>query len=296
MNFNLNYLSVNQIDEQFLKTKNSIGICRDSTKAKIIISGEMALPLINHFSITKVDDKIMNNFYTILLKKKKFISEVLVLRLSLYRFLIITDELKRVMRLLKSKKRKYPLSIIANATSEYAIFSFHGDNANSFFKDIDYRYIFKTNHQGYTYYQLICPKAEQNMTFKHFISLNFIPISLEVKKLFLYNNNVVLNIDSIPKSYRLSVCAEIYPRNNLKYKVKKLTVTKYELEGNFLVTNKHRVYSYLRKRAGIIHTTYRLPNKRYPFVIAFVLKSKFKKVSLIKIGKQDAIIRPILNY
>jgi hypothetical protein len=256
----------------------------------------MALPLINHFSINKVDDKINNNFYTILLKKKKFIQEVLVLRLSMFRFLIITDNLKKVIRLLKRKRRKYPLVAIANATSEYSIFSFHGDNANTFFKDLDYRYLYKTKQQNYTYYQLLCPKREQQMTFKHFLSLNFIPISIDVMRLFLYNNNVVLNIERIPKKYCLSVCAEIYPNNKLKYKVKKLAVNKYELEGNFLVTNKHKIYSYLRKKAGIIHCTYRLPNKRYPFVLAFVQKDKVRKVSLIKIGKQDAIIRPILNY
>lgn len=296
MNIDVNYTTINQIHEQYIKAKDSIGICLDNTKAKILVSGEMALSLINHFSIIKVDEKITNNFYTILLKKKKYIAEVLVLRLSLYRYLIITDELKKVIKLLKRKRRKYPLSIIANATSEYSIFSFHGDNADSFFREIDYRYIFKTHHQEHSYYQLICPKKEQHITLKHFISLNFIPISLEVKKLFLYNNNVVLNINKIPRAYRLSVCAEVYPNNNLKYKVKNLRVSKYELEGNFLVTNKHKIYSYLRKKAGIIHCTYRLPNKRYPFVIAFVFSNKIKKVSLIKVGKQDAIIRPILNY
>lgn len=291
-----NYLTINQLNEQFMKARNSIGICDDTEKAKILVSGEMALQLINHFSIVKVDEKITNNFYTILLKKKKFISEVLVLRLSLYRYLIVTDELKKVIRLLKRKRRKFPLAVIRNATNEYSIFSFHGENANNFFRDIDYRYIYKTKHQDYTYYQLICPKREQDITYKHFLKMNFIPISIELKKLFLYNNNVVLNIKNIPRSYRLGVCAEIYPNNVLKCKVKSIEVKKYELEGNYLVTNKHKVYSYLRKKAGIIHCIFRLPNRKYPYIIAFVMKNKARKVSLVKIGKQDAIIRPILNY
>ena len=297
MNSNTNYLTINQIEEQYIKVKKSIGINHDYNKAKVLVAGEMALSLINHFSIIKIDEKITNNFYTIFLKKKKFISEVLVLRLSLYRYLIITDNLKGVYRLLKRKRRKYPLTVISNVTNEYSTFSFHGDNADSFFKDIDYRYIFKTQHQGYTYYQLICPKKEREITFKHFLKLNFIPISLDVKKLFLYNNNVVTNISKIPKPYKLSVCAEIYPNNTLKYKLKEITVHKYELEGNFLVTNKHKIYSYLRKKAGIIHCTYRLPKQPYPIVLAFVEKSKIRKVSLIKVGrKKDAIIRPIFNY
>ena len=296
MNYDGVNLNINQLYESFLKAKKSIGICNEADKAKILVSGEMALQLINHFSIMKVDDKICTNFYTILLKKKKFISEVLVTRLSLYRYLVITNEPKKVMRLFKRKKRKYPLATIRNVTNEYAIFSFRGDNANNFFRDIDYRYIYKTKHQNYTYYQLICPKREQAITYRHFLKMNFIPISLEHKRLFLYNNNVVLNIDKIPKRYRLSVCSELYPNNILRYNVKAIKVVTYELEGNHLVTNKHKVYSYLRKKAGIIHCIYKLPNKNNPYIMAFVKRDKEKKVSLVKVGKQDAIIRPILNY
>lgn len=293
---NINNLTVNQLNELYLKAKCSIGICLDNEKAKILVTGEMALQLINHYSMIKVDDKITNNFYTILLKKKKFISEILVLRLSISRFLIITDNIRRVIRLLRRKRRKYPLTTIRNATNDYSIISFHGENASSFFRDIDYKYLFKTKHQNYMYYQLICPKREQDITYHHFLKMNFIPISVELKNLFLYNNNVVLNINKIPKSYRLAVCAEIYPNNILRYKVKCIEVKKYELEGNFLVTNKHKVYSYLRKKAGIIHCIYRIPNRKYPYIQAFVLKDKAKKVSLVKIGRIDAIIRPILNY
>lgn len=289
-------ITVNELYDTFLKAKKSIGICVESDKSFILISGEMALPLINHFSIMKVDDKITTNFYTILLKKKKYIQEVLVARLSIYRYLIVCDNAKKVIKLLRKKKRKYPLANIKNVTNEYTIFSFHGDNANSFFKDIDYRYVYKTKHQNYTYYQLICPKKEQNITYNHFLKMNFIPITLEHKKLFLYNNNVVLNIEKIPRSYRLSVCSEIYPNNVLRCKLKQIAIKTYELEGNYLITNKHKVYSYLRKKAGIIHCIYKLPNKKNPYLIAFINKDKERKVSLVKVGKQEAIIRPIFNY
>jgi len=296
MQEDLSNLTINELYTTFLKAKKSIGICKETDKAFILVSGEMALPLINHYSIIKVDDKIANNFYTILLKKKKFISEILVLRLSMYRYLIVTKNYKNVIKILRKKKRKYPLTTIRNVSGEYALFSFHGDNANAFFKDIDYRYIYKTTHQKYTYYQLICPKKEQNITFNHFLKMNFLPLTLEHKRLFLYNNNVILDIDKIPKSYRLSVCSYLYPNNLLRYKVKDIVIKTYELEGNFLVTNKHKVYSYLRKKAGIIHCIYKLPDKKYPYIIAFIKKDIEKKVSLVKVGKEDAIIRPVLNY
>jgi hypothetical protein len=288
--------SMSEINEQYARSKRSIGICNNINQQKILVYGEKSLQLINHFSVLKIDDKITNNFYTLLMKRKKIIAEVLVLRLSLYRFLICTDDFYKVFKLLKKARKKYPITMVTDCSTEYSLLSFHGDNAMDFFKDIDYRYIFKTKQQDYTYYQLLCPKKDEVITIKHFVNLNFVPISLEVKKLFLYNNNIILNLNKIPRYYRLSVCNVIYPFTNFKIKTKDVSIRKYELEGNYLVTNKHKVYSYLRKKAGIIHCSYRLPNKKYPFVIAFVLNSKVKKVTLIKIGKTDALIRPVLNY
>jgi len=288
--------SFSEVSEQYIKSKRSIGICNNYDQHKILVYGEKALQLINKLSVTKVDEKITNNFYTILMNKKKVISEVLVLRLSLYRFLIITNDFIKTYTFLRKARKKFPITTVTNCTNEYSLFSFHGENSINFFQDIDYRYIFKTKHQNYTYYQLLCPKKDEAITFKHFVKLNFIPIGLEVKKIFLYNNNVILYIDKIPRCYKLSVCNALYPFNNNKIKTKEIEINKYELEGNYLVTNKHRVYSYMRKKAGIIHCSYRIPYKKYPFIIAFVNKLKSKKVSLIKIGKIDALIKPIINY
>jgi hypothetical protein len=39
-----------------------------------------------------------------------------------------------------------------------------------------------------------------------------------------------------------------------------------------------------------------LPGRKYPFIIAFVRAEKVKKVSLIKTGKIDALIRPVVFY
>lgn len=291
-----NFLSIDDFQNQYLEAKKYIGICHEKKKDKILLCGENALDLINHYSINKVDDKITNNFYTILYKKKKYISEILVLRLSLYRFLIITDNYKKTYNILRKKKKKYPIVALYNATNDYSLFSFHGSMSNEYFEKIDYRYIFKTKHQNYVYYQLLCTKKETDITIKHFINLNFTKIDLEVRNIFLYNNNVVLKIDKIPKKYRISICASLYKLDNFRAKIKDLAIVKYELDGNFLVTTKHKIYSYLRKKAGIIHCTYKVPNKDNPFVIAFIFKNNIKKVSLIKIGKTDAFIRPILNY
>lgn len=287
---------ISDINEQYIKSRRSIGICDEENRHKILVYGENALPLINRFSVKKVDDKIATSFYTIFLKKKKFISEVLVLRLSIYRYLVITQEADKTMKLLKRARRKYPNTMISNSDNEYALFSFHGDNAEAFFKELDYRYLFKTTHQNYTYYQLLVPKKDEKTTIRHFTALNFVPISLETEKLFLYNNNVVLCIGNIPKKYRLSVCNALYPFENFTYKTRMIRIAKYELEGNYLVTNRHKVYNYLGKKTGIVHCTYRLPYKKFPFILAFVISDQAKQISMVRVNKNDALIKPILNF
>lgn len=287
--------TINESEEQYVKAKRSIGICPETGWSMILVTGENSLQLINNCSVRKVDDKIFSSCYTLFYRKKKIISEVLILRLSLYRFLVITDKFKPVYRSMKKQRRKLECGI-SDVSYEYSLFSFHGDNSESFFNNLDYKYIYKTKRQNYVYYQLLCPKKDENITYRHFINLNFVPIGNDANKMFLYDNNVVLFIDKIPKKYRLSVGAAIYPFENLIVKERKIKIVKYELESNHLVTNRHKVYSYARKKAGIIHCTFRLPQHKYPFVIAFVEEPKVRKVSLIKIGKIDALIRPVAFY
>ena len=288
--------TISETEDQYLKAKRSIGFCRETGISMILVSGENSLQLLNRCSVRKIDDKIFSNLYTLFYRKRRIISEILILRLSLYRFLIITDKFKSTYQLMKKYRRQNECAV-NDVSGEYTLFSFHGDNSDPFFNNLDYKYIFKTKHQNYIYYQLLCPKCDEDITYRHFVDLNFVPIGNDAKNNFLYNNNVVLYIDKIPRLYRLSVCNEIYPFDNLlKVKTKSIKIIKYELESNQLVTNRHKVYSYARKKAGIIHCSYRLPERKYPFIIAFVEQPKVKKVSLIKIGKTDALIRPVVFY
>lgn len=288
--------SINEINQEFIKARNSIGIVNQSHLSKFLVSGTSSLDLINHFSVTKINDKINTSYYTLFMKRKRGIVEVLILRLSLYRYLIIGEEGKRIYKLLKKARRRYRTSTITPCSDEYSLFAFHGNNATNFFRGLDYRYIFKTKRQNYTYYQLLSPRKDEIITLKHFYNLNFIPTSLETEKLFLYNNNVILNINKIPKRYRLHICNEIYPFSNLQIKNKNIKIRKYELERNYLVTNRHKIYNHHGKKIGIIHCTYRLPYKRFPFVIAFVKRTKVKSVPVIRIGKIETLIKPIFNY
>lgn len=292
---NISSQSVNEVYESYLKARNSIGIVNLSHLGKFLISGPSSLDLINHYSPQKNSDKNGNGFFTVFMKRKKFIGEVLVLKLSQYRYLVIGEEKDKIYKFLKKARRKFRTSVISDCTNEYAFFAFHGSQAKEFFQDLDYRYIYRAKRQNYAYFQLLSPKKDEGLIMKHFLSLNFKPLSLEAEKLFLYNNNVILNIDRIPRSYRLSVINELYPFSELKYKIKPVKIRKYELEKNFLVTNKHKIYNHSGKKIGIIHCSYRLPYKRNPFIIAFI-KSPAKSVSMVKVGKHESLIKPIFNY
>jgi hypothetical protein len=288
--------TIHEINEQYIKARNSIGIVNHSHLGKYLVSGVGSLALINHYSVCKLDDKIGTSYYTLLLRRKKFIAEVLILRLSLYRFLVVGNEKQKILKILKKARRRHRTCTVTDCSEEYSLFAFHGNNTCDFFQGLDYRYIFKTKRQNYTYYQLLSPRKDESITWKHFLSLDFVPTSLEVEKLFLYNNNVILNIERIPKPYRLGVCNEIYPFTNIRIHTRKIKIRKYELEQNCLVTNRHRIYNHHGRRIGIIHCSYRLPYKRFPFVIAFIYRAKVKSVSVVRVGKKETLIKPIFNY
>lgn len=286
--------TIAESEEQYTRAKESVGIAHDPA-AFFLVSGENALSLLDRCSVKKIDDKIFGSVYTLFFRKRKILSEVLILRLGLYRFLVITENAKPVFQLLKKYRRRYECAV-TDVSGEYTLFSFHGNKSDVFFNDLDYKYIYKTKRQNYCYFRLLCPKKDEDITYNHFVNLNFIPLGLDAARLFLYHHDVVLNIERIPRRWRLSVAAALYPFENLKVKTRDVQVVKYELESSVLVTNRHKVYSYSRKRAGIIHCLYRLPGRKYPFIIAFVRAEKVKKVSLIKTGKIDALIRPVVFY
>jgi hypothetical protein len=106
----------------------------------------------------------------------------------MYRYLVIGEPKRRkFMKLLKKARRNYRSSIISDSTQEYAFFTFHGNQAKEFFRDLDYRYIYQAKRQNYyAYFQLLAPKKDENLIMKHFLSLNFKPISLEVEKIYSY--------------------------------------------------------------------------------------------------------------
>ena len=57
------------------------------------------------------------------MRGKRYIAEVLVLRLSHYRYLVIGEEKEKIMKHLKRARRKFRSSVISDCTQEYALLS-----------------------------------------------------------------------------------------------------------------------------------------------------------------------------
>lgn len=290
--------SYENIKNEYLLARKDIGIFNSSATGKIMLYGSRAINLINHGSTGRIDNISESSIFTIIMKKKKFIGEVLVLRISPLRYLVITEYYKKIFKYFKKIQKHYPLVTIDDATNQYSLFTFHGDKSNEYFEKIVSSNLYKTKQQNYIYYQLLIPKKDEKNSFEYFINLNFIPICLETKSIFLYNNGVITNLDKVYKPYRLNVYKIIYPFSNYPYNTKEklLSIRQYEVQKNILIFKNNKIYNHRRKSVGIIHCSYRMPNKKNPYMIALVKKYQAGRLAIIKNDKQEVLIKQFVNY
>lgn len=291
-----NYLSYNS--SNYLKARKYIGICNNYNYKKIMIYGTRSINLINSISSKPLDESKIKSCYTLIMNKKKLISEVLVLKLSALRYLLVYENNKKLYKYLNKVKRKFPLTTINDVSNKYSIFSFHGDESNNFFNKLKSQNLYKTNRQGYTHYQLIVNKKNESGVINYFKNLNFIPINLETKAIFLYNNNVITNLNSIKKRWKNFILDILYKSNKLSLikKENPYEIKQFELQDNVLAFKNSYIYSSKFKKAGIIHCSYKVPNKKYPFIICFVTKNKIAKTAIFKHNKKEILLKQFIHY
>lgn len=291
-----NYLSYNS--SNYLKARKYIGICNNYNYKKIMIYGTRAINLINSISSKPLDESKIKSCYTLIMNKKKLISEVLVLKLSALRYLLVYENSKKLYKYLNKVKRKFPLTTINDVSNKYSIFSFHGEESNNFFNKLKSQNLYKTNRQGYTHYQLIVNKKNESGVVSYFKNLNFIPINLETKAIFLYNNNVITNLNNIKKRWKNFILDILYKSNklNLVKKENPYEIKQFELQDNVLAFKNSYIYSSKFRKAGIIHCSYKVPNKKYPFIICFVTKNKITKTAIFKHNKKEILLKQFIHY
>ena len=167
------------VENDYLRARKYIGICNEKRLEKILVYGTNALDFINSFASKKIESTSFKAGFTLLMYRKKLLAEVLIIKLSALRYLILGENLEKTLKILNKNKRKFPLITINLSTDKYTIFSFHGDKCIEYFNNIDSNNLYRIVRQGYTYYILITYKKNESTIFTYFVTHNFIPISLE---------------------------------------------------------------------------------------------------------------------
>lgn len=285
-------------NKKYHQIRKEIGICNLSNLSKITVYGPGAVDLINSFSIREISRIYEPAFFTILMKKKHFIDEVLIIKLSQLKFIIITNELKKLTKLLLKTKRKFPMTTIDDSSKFYCLFSFHGDKEQSYFNKISSSFLYKVQHQNYNYHIIIASSHNKYHILDHFLHLGFYEINLENRKIFLYNNNVITNLNSIKNKYRLNTYITIYDCDNYKFKLKIriLEIKQFESTINNLIIDGSNIYNSQGKCIGYVHNHFRLPNKKNPYVLGIVRKFLCDKIALVKHNKVETIIKEYTVY
>ena len=273
------------INKKYNSLKKQINYYNLSDYNKIIVYGENCNNLINLLSIRDIDNIHDNSFFSIFMHKNKFIDEVIIIRLSHLKYLIISKNNKTYKKLKKLSKIYKSTSV--SLISKLFIYSLHG-NLTSLKKS---RNIFPVSHQGYNYKLYV---SKNNDTLNS-IFPNIFKLSVDNYKLFLYNNNVITNFNIKNKKIRLNLIKALYSADNYNFRCKPqfIKVKQFEATANFIPEKESIIYDTSNNKIGIIHNYFRLSNKRYPFIIGIINKYNDNKYIFIKdkITKQKIILK-----
>ncbi len=284
--------------KKYNQVKKEIGICNLSSIQKITVYGPGAVDLINHYSIRDISRITDNAFYTILMKNKYFIDEVMIIKLSQLKYLIITNEANKIINMFKKIKRKFPMVTIDDTTKLYSLFSFHGEKEAEYFSKITSSFLYRVTQQNYDYHIIIASSVNKYHILDYFLNNGFFEINLEMRKIFLYNNNVITNLKNIKRKFRLNTYITIYDCDNYKFKVKIriLEIKQFESTINNLIVDGSNIYNSQGKCIGYVHNHFRLPNKKNPYILGIVRKFLCEKIALVKHNKVETIIKEYNVY
>ena len=285
----------------FSYARKNKGICNLSYYTKITIYGPNAIDLINSFSIRNVENLFnsdnSNAIYTIFMKKKKFITEGFIIKLSQLKYVILTEDFTSLLKYLRKRHKNFKLVTIEQSSSQFCFFSLHGDKCIEKNK-LTHGNIYEVNHQGYNYFLVLSGIVNKYNILDHYVNMGYVEISKEVYNLFLNSNSVMTKLDKINKRYKIPTYLSIINADNFKVKVKKkyVSIKQFETTKNLIVTRDMPIYNHERKKIGFVHNFYRLVNKKFPFIICVLNKNKHEKIAIIKNNDQEILIKEYNKY
>ena len=290
-NINQRSISFNDIFSQYSKAKRNIGICLDHSYKCYFVKGTSSLELINHFSRSKVNASSEYG-YIILESKVKLIGEALYFKDKNNTYLLFSQS-DLVYKCLHKITKSYPITVINDASKEYSLFTFHGKNASAFFDRFKAKCLFKANHQGYKYYHMVAVKKDEVKTLNYYLEQDFVPISVETKRIFLYNNKVITNFNNFSAVHKKELLAIKYPKLN---KISNYSLELFECLDNELIEKNTKILNYARHNCGLVYNSFKIPNKKFPFVLGIVNTPNTSVLLIKKDGKEILIRKIYKNY
>lgn len=277
--------------------RKNLSICNVSDISKYTIYGPNSIDLLNKFSIRNIFTINDNTFMTLMMYKKKFLCECQIIKLSTYKYICLVENGNTFYKYLRKYQKKFPLVTIEDSTKDYSFFSFHGEKALEYFSNKNSSNLYLLSRQNYKYYTMLTTKNNETIVLNHFKEIGFIEINQYVRDIFLFNNNVITNLDKIKYKYKDNVYSYIYKNDYLNKKKKQMYIVKqYEATKNFIYSKNIPIYNSKRKKIGYIHNFYRIKNKKYPYFLGIVKKSVNEKVALLKINKKEILVKEYQTY
>lgn len=284
-----NMLSTNN----YLEAKKNVGVCNLSYLSKITLAGPDALYLLNQFSTRNLLAIDLDCFASVFVYKKKFICEAFIFKIHKNKIVVISEEIKKLFKLLKRFRKRFPLVTCEVSTKRFYFLTYHGDNALDYCVSKNYYYL---NHQGYLYPCLVSERKNLHEVISKDIENNVSVISTDIYNLFLNSNKVLTNLQKINKSIRYDVVSNLYYPDNINKNKKKYVIKHLEASLNFIVPTKVKILSEERKTIGFVHNFYRIANKKNPFFLTIIKKKYEDKMPIIKPYNEEILLREYGGY
>ena len=275
-------IKFNDNNSSYLMSKETIGICNDKSKSKLVLMGTNSLNIIKYLSINEYN--IEDDCKFVVFYKRRFIDEVLIFKINPQKYILICNNYDLVLQTIKKSFKKFPLTVCIDASMLYSYFTFHGKLLNDYFQSYKLKYLFQISHQGYFYYHLLTSKNDEVEIFNHFISNKFVNISIETKRIFLYNNKVIPNFNKISKKYILELV-------NAKYCPNDYTVNLYDILDNEVIFKNTKIFNYLGKKVGLVYCSFCQPGYHYyNYEFSKILENYTNQVAIVITNTTDDIL------
>jgi len=270
-----------------------------SKNSQILIYGKDVYSLLNKYSIRNIYKINEKAFYSILMNKKNLLGEVLIIKISPYRFIICSDKenyINKIYKIFNFNKRKFPYLTIEKTNNFLCLFSLHGKLTDQIIasKTDLYQYV-KVNRQNYYYYILYTIKNKENKILEYLKLNGCKEINVDNYLLFLYNNRVITNIDKINNKFKYNIIKNLYGADNYNFKCKPkiITIKLFESTKDISLYKNMKIYNNNHKKIGYVHRSFHNPNKKNPFILSIVYKFRAGKLALIKDikTKNDVLIK-----